>query len=660
MMLAAICIVVATFLVLCADAILSSTSGSISISYSQANGNAPAGSLDVPIQNLSRSVVGIAPDQIKVIFWGNNSYLISWASSDGLVGPNVAPPPANLVDSIVMYSHTDVYLNTSAVMNATGISLTYTYDYSKDISHGYLLADYLNGPGPTFLTINYVSPVLHHVLLEGLLPGTTYYYKVGDPRYYYGMSPVISFKTMGAAPGMPSALPFRLGVIADVGQTLNTTAMLKRLMETPIDALSLIGDFTYADNYGADGCMYYNFMGAQLCPFSFPEGDVGEQTYQPRWDTFGRLMQPIMSKIPFMFTNGNHEIEELPTGARFTGVNARYPGPPAAEIYSSIIHNYNNQNYLQTIVQGQPMDDEFDPMGAYKNMFYAVDVPGAKMIFLTTFIGGDNFNSSSVQYQWFEKTLKAINRTETPWVIVNFHFPMYSSYAGGYQGVECFRLSYEPLFYTYGVDVAFNGHIHSYERTNPVYDYNLNNCGTVHITIGDGGNNEGISKYFIDEVAAEVGYCAPGKYESRVFPEWQPQACFTTFGPNHTYCPTSQPVWSAYRNPSWGFGVLTIINSTTAHWLWNNTDNGSNATDEAYFTRNPACLNGVNSPTPPAMIANPPNMMMASPPPSHHEKHHEEHHEHHHKHHYQPHHKTHHKKKSHGKWMMIGEETPLK
>lgn len=26
------------------------------------------------------------------------------------------------------------------------------------------------------------------------------------------------------------------------------------------------------------------------------------------------------------------------------------------------------QDYLNTIVQGQPMDDEFDPMGAYKNM----------------------------------------------------------------------------------------------------------------------------------------------------------------------------------------------------------------------------------------------------------------------------------------------------
>jgi hypothetical protein len=40
------------------------------------------------------------------------------------------------------------------------------------------------------------------------------------------------------------------------------------------------------------------------------------------------------------------------------------------------------------------------------------------------------------------------------------------------------------------------GHVHAYERTFPVYNYTVNKCGTVHITIGDGGNSEGIS--FLD------------------------------------------------------------------------------------------------------------------------------------------------------------------
>lgn len=49
------------------------------------------------------------------------------------------------------------------------------------------------------------------------------------------------------------------------------------------------------------------------------------------------------------------------------------------------------------------------------------------------------------------------------------------------------RQVYEPLFFQCGVDVAFSGHVHAYERSNPVYNYQLNGCGTTYITIGDGG-----------------------------------------------------------------------------------------------------------------------------------------------------------------------------
>jgi hypothetical protein len=34
------------------------------------------------------------------------------------------------------------------------------------------------------------------------------------------------------------------------------------------------------------------------------------------------------------------------------------------------------------------------------------------------------------------------------------------------------------------------GHVHVYERTKPVRNYYVDECGPVHITIGDGGNIE--------------------------------------------------------------------------------------------------------------------------------------------------------------------------
>ena len=39
----------------------------------------------------------------------------------------------------------------------------------------------------------------------------------------------------------------------------------------------------------------------------------------------------------------------------------------------------------------------------------------------------------------------------------------------------------------------FNGHVHSYERSNLVYYYVKNPCGMVHLVMGDCGNSEGPS-----------------------------------------------------------------------------------------------------------------------------------------------------------------------
>ena len=45
----------------------------------------------------------------------------------------------------------------------------------------------------------------------------------------------------------------------------------------------------------------------------------------------------------------------------------------------------------------------------------------------------------------------------------------------------------EDLLYTYGVDLAFYGHYHSYERTCAVYKEKCVEDGVVHITVGNAG-----------------------------------------------------------------------------------------------------------------------------------------------------------------------------
>src|SRR4051812_27750398 len=67
------------------------------------------------------------------------------------------------------------------------------------------------------------------------------------------------------------------------------------------------------------------------------------------------------------------------------------------------------------------------------------------------------------QRAWFEG---ALSQSHEDWRICYFHHPIYSD--GGRHGSDVsLRVSLEPLFTKYGVDVVFSGHDHVYERIKP-------------------------------------------------------------------------------------------------------------------------------------------------------------------------------------------------
>jgi hypothetical protein len=105
----------------------------------------------------------------------------------------------------------------------------------------------------------------------------------------------------------------------------------------------------------------------------------------------------------------------------------------------------------------------------------------------------------SAQYQWLEKELAASKAT---WKFTCHHHPCFSSEDNDYgdhsKGPAGSKFTYGdmnarklvPLYEKFGVDIAFNGHIHMYERTWPILDMAINQQrGVRYITSGGGGGN---------------------------------------------------------------------------------------------------------------------------------------------------------------------------
>ena len=61
------------------------------------------------------------------------------------------------------------------------------------------------------------------------------------------------------------------------------------------------------------------------------------------------------------------------------------------------------------------------------------------------------------------------------------HAPWYNSNHAHYGEGEPMREAMEGLFYQYGVDVVFAGHVHAYERMHRIYDGELDDCAPVYM-----------------------------------------------------------------------------------------------------------------------------------------------------------------------------------
>ncbi|KAL8139125.1 hypothetical protein V2J09_005126 [Rumex salicifolius] len=468
---------------------------------------------------VTRQVRGFDPEQISVSLSANyDSVWISWITGDYQIGTQIKPLDPETVQSVVRYGP----IRFPLMHKATGHSLVYSQLY------------------PFEGLQNYTSGIIHHVRITDLRPNTLYYYSCGDPSIG-AMSQIYSFRTMPTSG--PQNYPGRIAIVGDLGLTYNTTTTISHVISSDPDLLLLVGDVTYANLYLTNG------TGSDCYSCSFPSTPIHE-TYQPRWDYWGRFMQTLVSKVPIMVVEGNHEIEDQANNITFAAYSSRFAFPSEESKSSSVF-------------------------------YYSFNAGGIHFIMLGAYV---EYNESSEQYRWLERDLAKVDRSVTPWLVATWHPPWYSSYKAHYREAECMRVAMEGLLYSYGVDIVFNGHVHAYERSNRVYNYTLDPCAPVHITIGDGGNREKMAIKHADE----PGNCPDPSSTPDEHIGGFCAANFTNGPAAGKFCWDHQPDFSAYREASFGHGILEVKNETWALWTWyRNQDSEKVPGDQIYIVRQP-------------------------------------------------------------------------
>ncbi|KAI9127522.1 hypothetical protein K1719_000515 [Acacia pycnantha] len=335
----------------------------------------------------------------------------------------------------------------------------------------------------TYRFFHYSSGFIHHCTIQDLEYNTKYYYEVGigiTTRQFWFRTP---------PEGGPD-VPYTFGLIGDLGQTFDSNRTLSHYEMNPRkgQALLYVGDMSYADNY--------------------PNHD------NVRWDTWGRFVERSVAYQPWIWTAGNHELDFAPEIGE-------------TEPFKPYTHRYRVP---------------YRASQSTKPFWYSIKRASAHIIVLSSYSA---YGTYTPQYQWLQEELAKVNRTETPWLIVLVHAPWYNSYTYHYMEGETMRVMIEPWFVQYKVDVVFSGHVHAYERSERISNtaYNIVNgrcspvkdlSAPVYITIGDGGNIEGLAKNMTEP----------------------------------------EPEYSAKREASYGHGIFEIENRTHAHFSWHRNEDG--------------------------------------------------------------------------------------
>lgn len=154
-------------------------------------------------------------------------------------------------------------------------------------------------------------------------------------------------------------------------------------------------------------------------------------------------------------------------------------------------HEYRAKDSLENAAKERSLSIQWNPQftlpqngpeGLEETVYY-MDYQDARIISL------NSNRELEVQAEWLENLLQ---KTTQKWIIVTYHHPMYSASSG--RDNPTLREIWKPIFDKYHVDLALQGHDHSYARgrvspgENVLEGVNLRDqTGTVYVVSVSGG-----------------------------------------------------------------------------------------------------------------------------------------------------------------------------
>ncbi|KAK7203706.1 metallophosphoesterase [Myxozyma melibiosi] len=352
----------------------------------------------------------------------------------------------------------------------------------------------------------------NHVTIYGLKPDTTYYYTVSHTNCYNCSEiPAYTFTTArprGDFTPYTAAVVIDMGVMGEFGEsaaseadtgafTASDSSTMQSLSQFR-DGFELLlhpGDLAYADSWLTE--YLHGYLNITL--------DEGVEMYNLLLNQFFDEMQPVTSVRPYMVGPGNHESNCDEGGKTYNGVTYDLSICPEGQRNFTYYKNYFSM----------PGEES----GGVDNFWYSFDHGMVHYVMIDTetdlgngLVGDDETASGedmdsgpfgsyeNEQIDWLENDLANVDRSLTPWVIVSGHRPWYASADNDSTCANC-QTAFEPLLVKYNVDMVFYGHIHMYERNDPVaygvVDPNgLNDpSAPMYILNGLGGHYHGTDDY---------------------------------------------------------------------------------------------------------------------------------------------------------------------